>query len=138
MKERGRRGGEGSADMRRTINVLAKNVGIPICTFLSPEIYTHQKKKKERWCLSHCLLVLIVKRHHFQVIKMNESATLFGECLGDTIILGKPDVWEIKINTKTGTIDSWKVVLFVHLFLHATILFFHWTSPLFYICCSRP
>lgn len=69
---------------------------------------------------------------------MNESATLFGECLGDTIILGKPDVWEIKINTKNGTIDSWKVVLFVHLFLRATILYFHWTSPLFYICCSRP
>lgn len=34
MKDRGRRGGEGSADMRRTINVLAKEVGI-----LSPLFY---------------------------------------------------------------------------------------------------
>ncbi|XP_058091027.1 uncharacterized protein LOC131237338 [Magnolia sinica] len=43
------------------------------------------------------------------VIKMNENSTLVGECVGDTITVSKENVWEIKFNTKTGAIESWKV-----------------------------
>ncbi|XXG81488.1 hypothetical protein AAC387_Pa09g2110 [Persea americana] len=65
--------------------------------------------------------------HNSHVTSMNESATLFGECLGDSIILGKPDVWEIKINTKNGTIDSWKVKGFP--VMHKGILPCLWRAP---------
>ncbi|KAI3844214.1 hypothetical protein MKX03_032285 [Papaver bracteatum] len=42
------------------------------------------------------------------VIKATDGPVL-GECLGDTIRVSKQDSWEIKINSKTGTIESWKV-----------------------------
>ncbi|XP_077218158.1 glycoside hydrolase family 2 protein [Tasmannia lanceolata] len=43
------------------------------------------------------------------VIKMNENVILLTECLGDTITVGREHVWEIKVNTQTGMIESWKV-----------------------------
>ncbi|PIA48132.1 hypothetical protein AQUCO_01400605v1 [Aquilegia coerulea] len=45
------------------------------------------------------------------VIKGLETTTLLGECLGDTIRIGKERLWDIIINAKTGAIESWKVVL---------------------------
>ncbi|KAF5191895.1 Beta-galactosidase [Thalictrum thalictroides] len=43
------------------------------------------------------------------VIKSLETTTLLGECLGDTIRIGKERLWDIIINAKTGAIESWKV-----------------------------
>ncbi|CAL0328768.1 unnamed protein product [Lupinus luteus] len=37
------------------------------------------------------------------------SGTLVAETLGDTIKVSQQDVWDITLNTKTGSVESWKV-----------------------------
>lgn len=43
------------------------------------------------------------------VIKLIQNATLLSEYVGDTITVSKQNVWQITFNTRTGTIESWKV-----------------------------
>ncbi|KAJ6832631.1 uncharacterized protein M6B38_343210 [Iris pallida] len=43
------------------------------------------------------------------VIDMKNSCTLLSVCDGDSITVSKQNFWEIKINTRTGTIENWKI-----------------------------
>ncbi|XP_078178746.1 glycoside hydrolase family 2 protein isoform X1 [Carex rostrata] len=42
------------------------------------------------------------------VIEIPKISSVSKEYVGDSMIFSKKDAWEIKVNTKTGTIDNWK------------------------------
>ncbi|XP_020264636.1 uncharacterized protein LOC109840411 isoform X1 [Asparagus officinalis] len=44
-----------------------------------------------------------------RVVNFKPHPALFPECVGDTITISKESFWEIRINTRTGTIENWKV-----------------------------
>ncbi|KAI3933017.1 hypothetical protein MKX01_041198 [Papaver californicum] len=44
-----------------------------------------------------------------RMLATSTDGPVLGECLADTIRVSKQDSWEIKINSQTGTIESWKV-----------------------------
>lgn len=43
------------------------------------------------------------------VINLTKSKTLLSEHVADILTVSKQNVWQIKLNTRTGTIESWKV-----------------------------
>ena len=51
----------------------------------------------------------------FQEIKTNDG-TLASEILGDVIKVSKENSWEIILNVRTGTIESWKVSVCAYIF----------------------
>jgi hypothetical protein len=54
-------------------------------------------------------IILLLTRHcYLQVIALTKSP-LISERVGDSVIIGKSSEWQIKINSRLGTIDSWKV-----------------------------
>ncbi|XP_072993143.1 uncharacterized protein [Typha latifolia] len=44
-----------------------------------------------------------------KVIELTKNSSLISECVGECVLLKKQNIWQIKVNTRTGTIDSWKV-----------------------------
>lgn len=41
---------------------------------------------------------------------MPKISSVAKDYVGNSITFSKKDAWEIKVNTKTGTIDNWKVL----------------------------
>uniref|UniRef100_A0A5B7BXV9 beta-galactosidase n=1 Tax=Davidia involucrata TaxID=16924 RepID=A0A5B7BXV9_DAVIN len=52
---------------------------------------------------------LPAKRESVPHVIKSKDATFLGEILGDTIKITQQNFWEIKFNSRTGTIESWKV-----------------------------
>ena len=51
---------------------------------------------------------LLTSHCHLQVITLSKSP-LITEWVGDSVIISKSNDWQIKVNSRSGTIDSWKV-----------------------------
>ncbi|XP_050381024.1 uncharacterized protein LOC126798186 isoform X2 [Argentina anserina] len=59
--------------------------------------------------ISSTQVQLPAKREFVPHVIKTKDATFIGEVLGDTLKVGQQDAWEIKLNVKMGTVESWKV-----------------------------
>lgn len=55
--------------------------------------------------INNCIKICV----DLQSIK-NGSASLLSEILGDTVRVYQQNLWEIKLDVQTGTLESWKVI----------------------------
>lgn len=88
----------------------------------------HVRSSTSFWLLLLLNCLILPANYHFQAIALPRSS-LVSERVGDHVLISKSNAWQIKVNSISGTIDSWKVrlkwmgflcfiVLFAYLFDH--------------------